>query len=133
MKEKGKGGCVDSFDMHIYKFRTNWENVCIACLHVWLSALCYGFQISDNHVLAVPDRQCNFLVLFSLIPLPHSHVNNILGWFIFFLTLKSAILQEITDTFFTLELYFKAVLLGIIVTGMPPYFAMENAENHKVT
>uniref|UniRef100_A0A670I6R1 Cholesterol transporter ABCA5 n=1 Tax=Podarcis muralis TaxID=64176 RepID=A0A670I6R1_PODMU len=33
---------------------------------------------------------------------------------------------------FTLVLYFEAVLLGVIVTGMPPYFAMENAENHKI-
>ncbi|XP_034959956.1 cholesterol transporter ABCA5 isoform X2 [Zootoca vivipara] len=40
--------------------------------------------------------------------------------------------QEITDTVFTLVLYFEAVLLGVIVTGMPPYFAMENSENHKI-
>ncbi|XP_062976125.1 cholesterol transporter ABCA5 [Elgaria multicarinata webbii] len=40
--------------------------------------------------------------------------------------------QEITDTVFTLVLYFEAVILGVIVTGMPPYFAMENAENHKI-
>uniref|UniRef100_A0A8C6VFE1 Cholesterol transporter ABCA5 n=1 Tax=Naja naja TaxID=35670 RepID=A0A8C6VFE1_NAJNA len=39
--------------------------------------------------------------------------------------------QEITDTVFTLVLYFEAVLLGVLVTGMPSYFAMENAENHK--
>lgn len=25
------------------------------------------------------------------------------------------------------------MLLGIIITGMPPYFAMDNAENHKVS
>lgn len=40
--------------------------------------------------------------------------------------------QEITDIVFTLVLYFEAVLLGVIVTGMPPYFAMENAENHRI-
>uniref|UniRef100_A0A8D0BD66 Cholesterol transporter ABCA5 n=1 Tax=Salvator merianae TaxID=96440 RepID=A0A8D0BD66_SALMN len=40
--------------------------------------------------------------------------------------------QEFTDTVFTLVLYFEAVLLGIFVTGMPPYFAMENTENHKI-
>ncbi|XP_063149515.1 cholesterol transporter ABCA5-like [Candoia aspera] len=40
--------------------------------------------------------------------------------------------QEITDTVFTIVLYFEAVLLGVIVTGMPSYFAMENAENHKI-
>ncbi|XP_026557496.1 ATP-binding cassette sub-family A member 5 isoform X1 [Pseudonaja textilis] len=40
--------------------------------------------------------------------------------------------QEITDTVFTLVLYFEAVLLGVLVTGMPSYFAMENAENHKI-
>ncbi|XP_038613025.1 ATP-binding cassette sub-family A member 5 [Tachyglossus aculeatus] len=40
--------------------------------------------------------------------------------------------QEITDTVFKIELYFEAALLGIIVTAMPPYFAMENAENHKI-
>nr|XP_008509604.1 PREDICTED: ATP-binding cassette sub-family A member 5-like [Equus przewalskii] len=40
--------------------------------------------------------------------------------------------QEITDIVFKIELYFQAALLGIIVTAMPPYFAMENAENHKV-
>ncbi|XP_068769447.1 cholesterol transporter ABCA5 isoform X2 [Struthio camelus] len=41
-------------------------------------------------------------------------------------------IQDAPDTVFKLELYFQAVLLGIIVTGMPPYFAMENAENHKI-
>ncbi|XP_023614814.1 ATP-binding cassette sub-family A member 5 isoform X5 [Myotis lucifugus] len=40
--------------------------------------------------------------------------------------------QEITDIVFKIELYFQATLLGIIVTAMPPYFAMENAENHKI-
>uniref|UniRef100_A0A2K6JUR5 Cholesterol transporter ABCA5 n=1 Tax=Rhinopithecus bieti TaxID=61621 RepID=A0A2K6JUR5_RHIBE len=40
--------------------------------------------------------------------------------------------QEITDIVFKIELYFQAALLGIIVTAMPPYFAMENAENHKI-
>ncbi|KAL8163512.1 UNVERIFIED_CONTAM: ATP-binding cassette sub- A member 5 [Gekko kuhli] len=45
---------------------------------------------------------------------------------------ESVLLQEFTDTFSTVVLYFGAVLLGIIVTGMPPYFAMENAENHKI-
>lgn len=42
------------------------------------------------------------------------------------------VFQEITDIVFKVELYFQAALLGIIVTAMPPYFAMENAENHKV-
>lgn len=41
--------------------------------------------------------------------------------------------QDLPDTIFRLEIYFEAVLLGIIITGMPPYFAMDNAENHKVT
>ncbi|XP_077184465.1 cholesterol transporter ABCA5 [Paroedura picta] len=45
---------------------------------------------------------------------------------------SSPFFQEFTDTFSTVVLYFGAVLLGIIVTGMPPYFAMENAENHKI-
>ncbi|XP_008584839.1 PREDICTED: ATP-binding cassette sub-family A member 5 [Galeopterus variegatus] len=40
--------------------------------------------------------------------------------------------QEITDIVFKIELYFQAALLGIIVAAMPPYFAMENAENHKI-
>uniref|UniRef100_A0A5F9DT45 Cholesterol transporter ABCA5 n=1 Tax=Oryctolagus cuniculus TaxID=9986 RepID=A0A5F9DT45_RABIT len=40
--------------------------------------------------------------------------------------------QEITDIVFKVELYFQAALLGVIVTAMPPYFAMDNAENHKV-
>ncbi|KAM6175512.1 cholesterol transporter ABCA5 [Erethizon dorsatum] len=40
--------------------------------------------------------------------------------------------QEITDIVFKIELYFQAALLGIIVTSMPPYFAMDNAENHKI-
>ncbi|KAM5213439.1 cholesterol transporter ABCA5 isoform 2-T4 [Hipposideros larvatus] len=40
--------------------------------------------------------------------------------------------QEITDIVFKIEMYFQATLLGIIVTAMPPYFAMENAENHKI-
>ncbi|KFO74168.1 ATP-binding cassette sub-family A member 5, partial [Cuculus canorus] len=40
--------------------------------------------------------------------------------------------QNLPDTIFKLEIYFEAVLLGIIITGMPPYFAMDNAENHKI-
>ncbi|XP_010131445.1 PREDICTED: ATP-binding cassette sub-family A member 5-like, partial [Buceros rhinoceros silvestris] len=40
--------------------------------------------------------------------------------------------QNLPDTILRLEIYFEAVLLGIIVTGMPPYFAMDNAENHKI-
>ncbi|XP_069916492.1 cholesterol transporter ABCA5 isoform X4 [Oryctolagus cuniculus] len=40
--------------------------------------------------------------------------------------------QEITDIVFKVELYFQAALLGVIVTAMPPYFAMDNAENHKI-
>uniref|UniRef100_H0Z0I9 Cholesterol transporter ABCA5 n=1 Tax=Taeniopygia guttata TaxID=59729 RepID=H0Z0I9_TAEGU len=39
---------------------------------------------------------------------------------------------DLPDTIFRLEIYFEAVLLGIIITGMPPYFAMDNAENHKI-
>lgn len=42
------------------------------------------------------------------------------------------VFQGITDIVFKIELYFQAALLGVIVTAMPPYFAMENAENHKV-
>lgn len=42
------------------------------------------------------------------------------------------VFQDLPDTVFKLEIYFEAVLLGIIVTGMPPYFAMENAENRRV-
>ncbi|XP_067403405.1 cholesterol transporter ABCA5 isoform X2 [Emydura macquarii macquarii] len=45
---------------------------------------------------------------------------------------SSPFIQEIADTVFKLEFFFEATLLGIIVTGMPPYFAMENAENHKI-
>ncbi|MEE6506942.1 hypothetical protein FKM82_007909 [Ascaphus truei] len=40
--------------------------------------------------------------------------------------------QEFTDTVFRLELYFQAGYLGIMAAAMPPYFAMENAYNHKV-
>uniref|UniRef100_A0A5F9CAQ0 Cholesterol transporter ABCA5 n=1 Tax=Oryctolagus cuniculus TaxID=9986 RepID=A0A5F9CAQ0_RABIT len=40
--------------------------------------------------------------------------------------------KEITDIVFKVELYFQAALLGVIVTAMPPYFAMDNAENHKI-
>uniref|UniRef100_A0A8C3KJ69 Cholesterol transporter ABCA5 n=1 Tax=Calidris pygmaea TaxID=425635 RepID=A0A8C3KJ69_9CHAR len=39
---------------------------------------------------------------------------------------------QVSKTIFRLEIYFEAVLLGIIITGMPPYFAMDNAENHKI-
>ncbi|KAB0403976.1 hypothetical protein E2I00_018521 [Balaenoptera physalus] len=49
-----------------------------------------------------------------------------------FLTLKRESKSEITDIVFKIELYFQAALLGVIVTAMPPYFAMENAENHKI-
>lgn len=59
--------------------------------------------------------------------------------FFFFLAHKRSsaeevpfVFQDLPDTVFKLEIYFEAVLLGIIVTGMPPYFAMENAENRKV-
>ncbi|KAJ8787003.1 hypothetical protein J1605_023258 [Eschrichtius robustus] len=45
--------------------------------------------------------------------------------------LKNIYACEITDIVFKIELYFQAALLGVIVTAMPPYFAMENAENHK--
>lgn len=47
-------------------------------------------------------------------------------------SLKSFNLQEITNSFFTFMLYMEAMSLGITITGVPPYFAMENAENHKV-
>ncbi|NXV64755.1 ABCA5 protein, partial [Molothrus ater] len=46
---------------------------------------------------------------------------------------SNPLVQDLPDTIFRLEIYFEAVLLGIIITGMPPYFAMDNAENHKVT
>lgn len=49
-----------------------------------------------------------------------------------FISYSVIIFQGITDIVFKIELYFQAALLGIIVTAMPPYFAMENAENHKV-
>lgn len=49
-----------------------------------------------------------------------------------FICYSVVVFQEITDIVFKIELYFQAALLGIIVTAMPPYFAMENAENHKV-
>ncbi|XP_012517680.1 PREDICTED: ATP-binding cassette sub-family A member 5 [Propithecus coquereli] len=51
------------------------------------------------------------------------------------LTLKresKSVRSEITDIVFKIELYFQTALLGVIVTAMPPYFAMENAENHKI-
>lgn len=54
----------------------------------------------------------------------HAHSGTEEIWFIF---------QNLPDTIFRLEIYFEAVLLGIIITGMPPYFAMDNAENHKVS
>ncbi|XP_029455149.1 ATP-binding cassette sub-family A member 5 isoform X2 [Rhinatrema bivittatum] len=38
--------------------------------------------------------------------------------------------QESTD--FEIGLYFQAAFLGILVAIMPPYFAMENADNHKM-
>ncbi|NWT31723.1 ABCA5 protein, partial [Cardinalis cardinalis] len=45
---------------------------------------------------------------------------------------SNPLIQDLPDTIFRLEIYFEAVLLGIIITGMPPYFAMDNAENHKI-
>ncbi|NWI46541.1 ABCA5 protein, partial [Picathartes gymnocephalus] len=45
---------------------------------------------------------------------------------------SNPLIQDLPDTIFRLEIYFEAVLLGIIITGMPPYFAMDNAENHRI-
>nr|XP_048302071.1 cholesterol transporter ABCA5 isoform X2 [Myodes glareolus] len=66
-------------------------------------------------------------------------MNIISNYYLYHLNVTEAIqiwstpfIQEITDIVFKVELYFQAALLGIIVTAMPPYFAMENAENHKV-
>ncbi|KAK2111962.1 ATP-binding cassette sub- A member 5 [Saguinus oedipus] len=65
-------------------------------------------------------------------------VNIISNYYLYHLNMTETIqiwstpfFQEITDIVFKIELYFQAALLGIIVTAMPPYFAMENAENHK--
>ncbi|ERE69073.1 ATP-binding cassette sub-family A member 5-like protein [Cricetulus griseus] len=66
-------------------------------------------------------------------------MNIISNYYLYHLNVTEAIqiwstpfIQEITDIVFKVELYFQAALLGIIVTAMPPYFAMENAENHKI-
>uniref|UniRef100_A0A8I3W729 Cholesterol transporter ABCA5 n=1 Tax=Callithrix jacchus TaxID=9483 RepID=A0A8I3W729_CALJA len=66
-------------------------------------------------------------------------VNIISNYYLYHLNMTETIqiwstpfFQEITDIVFKIELYFQAALLGIIVTAMPPYFAMENAENHKI-
>nr|AAM90895.1 ATP-binding cassette transporter sub-family A member 5 [Mus musculus] len=66
-------------------------------------------------------------------------MNIISNYYLYHLNVTEAIqtwstpfIQEITDIVFKIELYFQAALLGIIVTAMPPYFAMENAENHKI-
>ncbi|XP_069055940.1 cholesterol transporter ABCA5 isoform X1 [Pleurodeles waltl] len=95
-----------------------------AALNVLYSEKSYTFEAVFNstmvHSLPVLVNVISNLVLDSLNSTESIHV-----W-------SNPFFQEITETIFKLELYFQAALLGIIVTGMPPYFAMENADCHKM-
>ncbi|XP_068119418.1 cholesterol transporter ABCA5 isoform X2 [Hyperolius riggenbachi] len=58
--------------------------------------------------------------------LRHLHVNETIQvW-------SSPFPQEYFDISFKITLYFLVIYLGIIATGMLPFFAMENTYNHKV-
>uniref|UniRef100_A0A6J0THA1 Cholesterol transporter ABCA5 isoform X1 n=2 Tax=Pogona vitticeps TaxID=103695 RepID=A0A6J0THA1_9SAUR len=95
-----------------------------AALNVFYVDKSYVFTAAFNrtmvHSLPVMMNIISNLYLHSLNSTERIHI-----W-------SNPFFQEITDTVFTLVLYFEALLLGVIVTGMPPYFAMENAENHKI-
>ncbi|XP_048344338.1 cholesterol transporter ABCA5 isoform X1 [Sphaerodactylus townsendi] len=95
-----------------------------AAINVFRTGNSYTFAVAFNrtmvHSLPVMLNVISNLYLNSL-----NVTESITIW-------SSPFFQEFTDTFSTVVLYFGAVLLGIIITGMPPYFAMENAENHKI-
>uniref|UniRef100_A0A674JXH0 Cholesterol transporter ABCA5 n=1 Tax=Terrapene triunguis TaxID=2587831 RepID=A0A674JXH0_9SAUR len=95
-----------------------------AALNVSLSEKSYIFTAVFNstmvHSLPVLMNIISNLFLHNL-----NVTENIQIW-------SNPFIQEIDDTVFRLEAFFQAMLLGIIVTGVPPYFAMENAENHKI-
>nr|XP_045746139.1 cholesterol transporter ABCA5 [Mirounga angustirostris] len=95
-----------------------------AALNVMYSEKDYVFTAVFNSTMV-----CSLPVLMNIISnyyLYHLNVTeSIQVW-------NTPFFQEITDIVFKIELYFQAALLGIIVTAMPPYFAMENAENHKI-
>ncbi|XP_069511181.1 cholesterol transporter ABCA5-like [Ambystoma mexicanum] len=95
-----------------------------AALNVFRSEKIYTFEAVFNstmvHSLPVLVNVISNVVLDSLNSTQYIHI-----W-------SNPFFQEITETVFKLELYFQAALLGIIVTGMPPYFAMENADSHKM-
>ncbi|GAB5581250.1 ABC-type organic anion transporter ABCA8 isoform X5 [Prionailurus iriomotensis] len=95
-----------------------------AALNVMYSEQDYVFTAVFNSTMV-----CSLPVLMNIISnyyLYHLNVTeSIQVW-------NTPFFQEITDIVFKIELYFQAALLGIIVTAMPPYFAMENAENHKI-
>uniref|UniRef100_A0A8C3T9R7 Cholesterol transporter ABCA5 n=1 Tax=Chelydra serpentina TaxID=8475 RepID=A0A8C3T9R7_CHESE len=95
-----------------------------AALNVSLSEKSYIFTAVFNstmvHSLPVLMNIISNLFLHNL-----NVTENIQIW-------SNPFIQEIDDTGFRLEAFFQAMLLGIIVTGVAPYFAMENAENHKI-
>ncbi|EPY73210.1 ATP-binding cassette sub-family A member 5 isoform 1 [Camelus ferus] len=105
---------------------------------VWFSSFRYNRALSQEHraTLASGDSDISDLISFFtnqnimvtmfndsdyVSAAPHSAALNVMQ-----------AEKEITDIVFRVELYFQAALLGVIVTAMPPYFAMENAENHKI-
>uniref|UniRef100_A0A8C4VXT6 ATP binding cassette subfamily A member 5 n=1 Tax=Gopherus evgoodei TaxID=1825980 RepID=A0A8C4VXT6_9SAUR len=95
-----------------------------AALNVSLSEKSYIFTAVFNstmvHALPVLMNIISNLFLHNL-----NVTENIQIW-------SNPFIQQIDDTVFRLEDFFQVMLLGIIVTGVPPYFAMENAENHKI-
>ncbi|XP_053149562.1 cholesterol transporter ABCA5-like isoform X2 [Hemicordylus capensis] len=66
-------------------------------------------------------------------------MNIISNWYLQSLNITESIhvwsnpfFQEVTEKVFTWSLYLETVLLGVIATGTPPHFAMENAEIQKI-
>ncbi|NXA35904.1 ABCA5 protein, partial [Eudromia elegans] len=95
-----------------------------AALNVFESGKYYLFTVAFNSTM-VHSLPVLFNIVSNLLLRSLNVTESIQIW-------SNPFVQDAPDTVFKLELYFRSVLLGIIVTGMPPYFAMENTENHKI-
>ncbi|NXD10076.1 ABCA5 protein, partial [Nothocercus nigrocapillus] len=95
-----------------------------AALNIFESGKYYLFTVAFNSTM-VHSLPVLFNIVSNLLLRNLNVTESIQIW-------SNPFVQDAPDTVFKLELYFQSVLLGIIVTGMPPYFAMENTENHKI-
>ncbi|XP_062976127.1 cholesterol transporter ABCA5-like [Elgaria multicarinata webbii] len=95
-----------------------------AALNVSHADKSYIFTVAFNstmvHSLPVMMNVISNLYLHNL-----NVTGNILVW-------SSSYFQKITDRGFIMVLVVQSLTLGITITGMPSYFAMENAENHRM-